>query len=65
MVGVTAGVLPDLAGATDAFVAPDRRFVPDPARVRLAEDRYARYRELYDRLAPLHHAMAASAPKAP
>jgi len=65
MAGVAAGVLPDLAGATDAFVAPDRRFVPDPARVRLAEDRYARYRELYDRLAPLHHAMAASAPKAP
>ena len=55
MAGVAAGVAcPNLAGATDAFVAPDRRFVPDPARVRLAEDRYARYRELYDRLAPLH-----------
>jgi xylulokinase len=58
MAGVAAEVLPDLAQATDAFVAADRLFDPDPARARLAEVRYTRYRDLYDRLAPLHHAMA-------
>ncbi|ROT96101.1 xylulokinase [Histidinibacterium lentulum] len=63
MAGVAAGVLPDLAEAADAFVAPDRRFAPDPARARLAEERYARFRGLYEGLAPLHHAMARGTPQ--
>lgn len=58
MAGVAAGVLPDLAAATRALTVAGSDIAPDPARAAVAEERFARYRELYGALRPLHHAMA-------
>jgi xylulokinase len=57
MAGVAAGVLPDLAAATRALTVAGADIAPDPARAAVAEERFARYRELYGALRPLHHAM--------
>jgi xylulokinase len=58
MAGVAAGVLPDLAAATRALTVAGADIAPDPARAATSAERFARYRELYAALRPLHHGMA-------
>jgi xylulokinase len=57
MAGVAAGRLGDLVTATRALTVEEGDILPDPARAAIAEERFARYRELYAALRPLHHAM--------
>jgi xylulokinase len=60
MAGVASGLQGDLVAATRALVTTDGQFDPDPARAAIADDRFARYRDLYGALRPLHHALVAA-----
>jgi xylulokinase len=57
MAGVAAGRLGDLVTATRALTLEEGDILPDPTRAAIADERFARYRELYAALRPLHHAM--------
>jgi xylulokinase len=55
--GVASGQMGDLVAATRALTVEEADILPDPARAAIAEERFARYRELYAALRPLHHRM--------
>ncbi len=59
MAGVGAGVLPDLARAARDLVPQDRRFSPRSAAARLADQRYALWKDLYAGLAPVNSGLLA------
>jgi sugar (pentulose or hexulose) kinase len=54
---VASGQIGDLVAATRALTVEEADILPDPARAAIAEERFARYRELYAALRPLHHGM--------
>jgi xylulokinase len=58
MAGVGAGLFPSLHEAAKSLVATDRIFEPDAREHERHEARFARYRQLYQQLAPLHAALA-------
>jgi xylulokinase len=57
---IGVGALDDWDDA-DRFVTLDRPIVPDPARMRIYDDAYARWRQLGEAAAPVSHAIARSA----
>ena len=57
MAGVASGQIASLDAATQTIVARDATFTPDPTRSALANERFARFRDLYAALSPLHHAL--------
>jgi xylulokinase len=57
MAGVAVGCLSDLVTATRALTVPERDFVPNSVAAAVADERFARYRDLYAALRPLHHAL--------
>jgi xylulokinase len=59
MAGVGTGILTDIATATKALVRLDRTFIPRKIEGARAEIRYAIWRELYDALRPVNHALSA------
>jgi xylulokinase len=58
MAGAGVGLMPDLASAAARLVPEDRRFDPDPAAARIAEERYAHWRLLYEQIRPINAALA-------
>jgi len=63
--GAALGLMPDLAGAAEGLVLPDRMFMPDPAAARLADVRFGLWRDLYRQTRPIHADLAAAARNAP
>jgi xylulokinase len=59
MAGVGTGSMADLAAATRALVKTDRMFTPRPTESARADTRYALWRDLYDALRPINHALSA------
>ena len=59
MAGVGVGAMADLATAAGALVKTDRTFTPRPAEAKRADSRYAIWREMYDALRPVNHALSA------
>ena len=60
MAGVGAGLIPDLSAAARTLVRVDRIFTPRPTESRLADRRYALWRDLYPALRPMNHALHAA-----
>lgn len=60
MAGVGAGLIPDLRAAARTLVRVDRIFTPRPTESRLADRRYALWRDLYPALRPMNHALHAA-----
>jgi xylulokinase len=59
MAGVGTRSMADLATATRALVKTDRMFTPRPTESARADTRYALWRDLYDALRPINHALSA------
>jgi xylulokinase len=57
MAGAGAGVVADLAAAAD-MVPQERVFMPDPARVAMAEERFTIWKELYAQVRPVNARLA-------
>ena len=58
MAGVGVGVMADLPRAAQTLVATDRIFTPDAQAHRQYDDRFALWRDLYETLRPVSHALA-------
>jgi xylulokinase len=52
--GLGSGTMPSLAEATERLVAFDRRFEPDRGARGYYDDKFGKYRELYERLKPFN-----------
>lgn len=61
MAGAGTGAMPDLESAVAGLVQLDLTFAPRPEAAARAERRYAIWRGLYERLAPVSHALSAAA----
>ncbi|MBD1203940.1 MAG: carbohydrate kinase [Rhodobacteraceae bacterium] len=58
MAGVGVGARADLATAAGALVRADRTFTPRPAARARADSRYLLWRQLYEALRPVNHALS-------
>lgn len=54
LAGVSAGIMPSIATAVRELVRFDRTFEPNPALRGYYEDKFGRYRELYETLRPFN-----------
>lgn len=57
LAGVGIGALTDLAAASQALVKPDQLFTPRPTESTRADTRFALWRDLYEALRPINHAL--------